>query len=327
MSWLVFSYSLPSKDSSSSRVAIWRRLGRLGTVSMKSGVHILPDRDECAEAFQWLSQEVQQTKGSEALVMRVERFEGLPDEQLVDLFNQARKEDYDELKPQVEELERTIQKKASTQEHAKYLDTLEKLHKRLSDIKRVDFFDSDEGMTMMKRLQQIERSLSPEEIPAASLPSASIQEYQNKRWVTRPKPHVDRLGCIWLIRKFVDPEAEVFYTQTPEPSDITFDMKNAVFGHNGNLCSFETMMYAFQLADDVALKAVSEVIHEIDLRDSKYLRPETEGVAVILKGWLLSGLSDQELETSGITFFEGLYRAFQKDISGDPKQAKKAKGQ
>ncbi len=68
MSWLVFSYSLPSKGQSSPRVTLWRRLRRLGAISVKTGIHILPDQEEYIEGFQWLAQEVQQAKG-EALVL------------------------------------------------------------------------------------------------------------------------------------------------------------------------------------------------------------------------------------------------------------------
>ena len=78
MTWIVFSYSLPSKAQSSPRVALWRRLRRLGAISPTGGVHILPARDECLEAFQWLVREVQQAQG-EALVIHAERFEGLTD--------------------------------------------------------------------------------------------------------------------------------------------------------------------------------------------------------------------------------------------------------
>src|SRR6516225_12234113 len=84
MSWVVFSYSLPSKGRSSPRVAVWRRLRTLGAVSPKGGVHVLPARDECVEALQWLAQEVEQAKG-EALLMRVEWFEGVSDAQLIAL--------------------------------------------------------------------------------------------------------------------------------------------------------------------------------------------------------------------------------------------------
>src|SRR2546422_11542483 len=90
MSWVVFSYSLPSGGRSSPRVAVWRRLRALGAISPKGGVHVLPARDECVEGLQWLAQEVEQAKG-EALILRVERFEGLADARLGELFQAARK--------------------------------------------------------------------------------------------------------------------------------------------------------------------------------------------------------------------------------------------
>ena len=93
MTWFVFSYSLPSKAQSSPRVALWRRLRRLGAITLTGGIHVLPAREEDLEAFQWLAEEVQQAKG-EALVMRVEQFEGLTDADLIERFRRVRAEDY-----------------------------------------------------------------------------------------------------------------------------------------------------------------------------------------------------------------------------------------
>lgn len=88
-------------------------------------------------------------------------------------------------------------------------------------------------------------------------------------------------------------------------------MKGALFGHQQDGCSFETMARIFGLQDK-ALEAIGELIHEIDLRDRQHHHPETEGVAAILKGWLLQGLSDKELESHGIQLFEGLFQAFKR---------------
>src|SRR2546425_12461140 len=107
MSWVVFSYSLPSGGRSSPRVAVWRRLRALGAISPKGGVHVLPARDECVEAFQWLAQEVEQAKG-EALLLRVERFEGLSDAHLIELFQAARRQDYDALDARAAALEKSL---------------------------------------------------------------------------------------------------------------------------------------------------------------------------------------------------------------------------
>src|SRR5215471_8364656 len=107
MQWVVFSYSLPSGGRSSPRVAVWRRLRALGAVSPKGGVHVLPDREECMEAFQWLAQEVEQA-GGEALLMRVQQFQGLSDAELIRLFQQAREADYAALAERTGSLEKVV---------------------------------------------------------------------------------------------------------------------------------------------------------------------------------------------------------------------------
>ena len=91
MNWIVFSYSLSSGAASSSRVGLWRRLQRLGAIGVRNGLYVLPDREDCMESFQWLAQEVQQAEG-DAMVMRVERFEGMADSELIEHFRTATQE-------------------------------------------------------------------------------------------------------------------------------------------------------------------------------------------------------------------------------------------
>jgi len=307
MSWVVFSYSLPSKGQSSPRVALWRRLRRLGAIAPTGGIHVLPAREECLEAFQWLAQEVQQAKG-EALVMHVEQFEGLSDPDLIERFRQARTQDYAELDAQAKELETTIRRRMNPEERGRIQEAIEKLRRRHADIVRVDFFDAPEGGLVASRLAGIEQALAPSQASAASVSPAPIDAYRDKRWVTRPRPHVDRLACIWLIRQFINPQAVVRYSLTPEPDEVAFDMREGEFGHHGNLCTFETMVAAFRL-DDPTLRIIGELVHEIDLRDGRYVHPETPGVDAVLKGWLLTRFSDPEREAHGVALFEGLYAA------------------
>src|SRR5512144_1804660 len=117
MNWLVFSYSLPGKSGSGPRVNLWRRLRRLGAISPAGGAQVLPARDDCLEAFQWLAREIRQAKG-EAVVMRVEQFEGLSDQQLIDLFHAAREEDYAEIERQVIELSKTQGRRAKSEDRS-----------------------------------------------------------------------------------------------------------------------------------------------------------------------------------------------------------------
>lgn len=134
--------------------------------------------------------------------------------------------------------------------------------------------------------------------------------------MTRPHPFIDRLACTWLIRRFINPNAVIRYSSHRKADEVAFDMKDAEFGHSGNLCSFETMLQRFGL-EETGLKAcakracgIAQIVHELDLRDGLSAPPEATGVETICRGWLLAGLSDIELEIRGITLFEGLYLAF-----------------
>jgi hypothetical protein len=307
MSWVVFSYSLPAAQRSSARVAIWRRLRAIGAVSPKGGVYVLPAREECVEAFQWLAQEVEQAKG-EALLMRVANFEGLSDAQLIDLFRQARKRDYDELDAKAAALEKSVGKQPAARADARTAarDALAKLRREHAEIVRTDFFDSPERVRVAARLTRIAEALSPKRPARIQVAPAAVGAYRDKRWVTRPHPHVDRLACIWLIRRFINPQAVVRYAARPKRDEVAFDMSEGEFGHRGNLCTFETMLKAFGM-DDPGLRALAEVVHEIDLRDGRYTRSEIAGVDAILRGW--EALADAEREAHGVALFEGLYAA------------------
>jgi hypothetical protein len=307
MTWLVFSYSLSSGVNSSSRVAVWRKLGRLGAIAPKAGVYVLPDREACFESFQWLAQEVQQSKG-EAVVMRVNKFEGLSDAHLIKLFQEARKDDYAAVDLELDDLQRDIYMKGQALKPSKLTDMLKKMRSRFSDISHVDFFNSPQSVRVRDRINKLEKNLSSSQGQPQGISKVSIVQYKNKQWVTRPHPHVDRLACAWLIRRFINPKAVIRYSNEPKPNEVAFDMKGVSFGHQGNLCSFETIIHAFNLKD-TALDAIAEIIHEIDLKDDRYVRPEKDGVAAILDGWRSTKLTDKELELHGIALFEGLYMA------------------
>ena len=308
MGWIVFSYSLPSKASSSPRVTLWRRLQRSGAITPKAGVYVLPDRDECVEAFQWLAQEVQQAKG-EAVVMRVERFEGLTDPQIIELFRDSCRKKYSEIESEEAEVEKAIHATKKSKNNSGILERLGKLRKKYAEVAQVDFFESSEGASVALKLRGIQQALRRGTSSVQTVSPVTLSEYRDNRWVTRPRPHVDRLACAWLIRRFIDPKAEIRYATDPMPNEVTFDMRGAEFGHIEDRCTFETMLSAFNL-NEPALHVVAEIVHDIDIRDGRYARPEIGGIDIVLKGWLLAGLSDSELESRGVALFDGLYTAF-----------------
>lgn len=324
MGWLVLSYSLPTKSRSAPRVAVWRRLRRLGAFPVAGGAHVLPDRPECLEAFQWLAHEIRNAKG-EALLMRVQRFEGLADQQLADQFCAARTSEYRQVGAQAAKLEQAL-KSGKLKPAARVQNLLARLRRQHAEIARVDYFDCSEGRRVELRLAAIEQLVSPAVALTGTAPSVEIADYRDKRWVTRPHPYVDRLACAWLIRRFINPQVAISYSDKPHPDEIAFDMEQGQFGHQGNLCTFEVMCVAFGL-DDPGLRAIAGIVHEIDLQDSRYTRPETIGVDAVLEGWWKAGLTDAGMEARGLTLFDALYGKLMPDLKRSTRQPKlKSKG-
>jgi hypothetical protein len=316
MTWLVFSYSLPAQARSSPRVTVWRRLKQIGALALAGGAQVLPARDECEEAFQWLAQEIRAAQG-EAVLMRVEQFAGLPEAELIAQFQAARAADYAELEPDVKRLEQALKGR----DRFRLPEALERLRRKHAALAQIDYFDSPAGAQVAARLARIERALAP--APAAQpVTAAAIGEYRDRRWVTRPRPHVDRLACAWLIRRFINPEALIRYSLEPEPDEVSFDMEPAVFGHRGDQCSFESMLGAFGLKEP-GLRAVAEIVHDLDLHENRYGRPETHGVMTILNGWRLANLADEALEARGVALFEGLYLALSAGAAPAPGRKQK----
>lgn len=299
MRWLGLSYSLPSGSSSSPRVAVWRRLRQLGSVSPTGSLYLLPESAEHREAFDWLAQEIKEA-GGEALLLAIDQLDA--EEQVKELSRRARGEEYGKLTDDVEQI-------ARSGDRAALRDQLEKLRRRLAEIARLDFFQAAEGAEARAALARLEAVVSQTDKPAPSVPRVEIERYRGKRWVTRPRPHVDRLAAAWLIRRFVDPKAAIRYSDSPKKGEVSFDMRGADFGHRGNRCTFENLLASFGLEGDPALASLAEIVHAIDLADGTSARPEIPVVDGVLRAWAAAGWSDQELERHGIALFEGLYRS------------------
>jgi hypothetical protein len=128
------------------------------------------------------------------------------------------------------------------------------------------------------------------------------------RWATRAGVHIDRAACAWLIRRFVDTDAEFLFVGDPVevPADATpFDMRGVALGHVGGDCSFETVLRHFELTDPV-LWRIAEIVHVADLDDDRFDAPEAAGLDVLLRGLSMTGIDEQTLAVSG-PMFDALY--------------------
>ncbi len=130
------------------------------------------------------------------------------------------------------------------------------------------------------------------------------------KWATRPGVHVDRAACAWLIRRFIDDTPEfVFAPDLAEvpPGATPIDMRGAALGHHNGMCTFETMLSTYDLADDPALEEIGHIIHEADLSDAEYDAPAADGLNVLIRGLTMTSGSDHDTLAVTDKLFDGLY--------------------
>jgi hypothetical protein len=130
------------------------------------------------------------------------------------------------------------------------------------------------------------------------------------RWATRARIHVDRAACAWLIRRFIDPDAEFVFLTDPAdvPVDATaFDMPGVALSHHHGRCTFETALIQYGLVADPALDEIGRIVHAADLDDDTFDAPVAPGLDVLIRGLTLTSPSDQATLAVTDGLFNGLY--------------------
>ena len=131
--------------------------------------------------------------------------------------------------------------------------------------------------------------------------------------MTRRGVYVDRIASAWLIRRFIDPEARFKFVPAkgyvPEPGELRFDMYEGEYTHEGDRCTFEVLLARAGL-DDPALAAIGEIVHDIDLKDAKFGRPEATGIAHLVEGIAAANREDERRLARGAAVFDDFYEYF-----------------
>jgi hypothetical protein len=147
------------------------------------------------------------------------------------------------------------------------------------------------------------------------------------KWVTRARPKVDRVACPWLIKRFVDPQAEFLYVPTDQvievakcESAIPFDVANVELGHNGPECSFDAIIKKYKLSDP-ALQRLAPIVRGADT-DAKDLTPESRGLEAIAEGFRLVFQNDHELLERESSVYDALYAYCQQIVRQQNERAK-----
>lgn len=296
--WLLMVFTLPSAKASE-RVQVWRKLQKFGSLPFRNAGYLLPNSQENRERLVWISETVRASKG-DASVLEVATVDDLSLTALQDLFRQARDADYLSLEKDLKALKPS--KGVSTPQ-------LLRLRKRFDEILATDFFGAKHRSVVQALFEQ-HNAESPKE---PSVKTVTKKDFQNKIWLTRFRPGIDRVSSAWLITKFIDAKPHFVFGKKSEdrPDAIPFDMFGPNgFGHVGDLCTFETLCRSFGIKDKKVLQ-IAEAIHDADLEDRKFGRDEGHVMNRILKGWARQDISDDELLKRGMDLTEGLYQSLQ----------------
>ena len=305
--WLLLLYFLPAKRAHA-RVQAWRRLQRVGAVSVRNSAYVLPQSAESREDFEWIKNEVV-ASGGEAMVLAARAPDRAAHDELVDAFRAARAKDFEQLAGEASKL----LKKAANRDaggRRQVTQRVRRLRERFEEAIRVDFFDApgrDQVAALLARLDQSTGRTRPMTTIAAK--HENTTDYRGRRWLTRPRPGVDRMSSAWLIRRFIDPDASFTFGEPGKAADaIPFDTYEAEFGHHGTHCTFETLCQRFAI-DDSAVLHIGRIVHDLDLKESRYKEPDAETVGRLVEGLRRAHHEDAALLRAGMDLFEALYQS------------------
>ena len=318
MSWLLLILSLPT-ETATARMRAWRALKAQGAAVLRDGVYLLPAGAAARTGLQAVQADVK-LSGGQAWLMQAERDEdadGDEGQSFAGLFD--RSAEFGELLGQVNEARAA---RPLSLAPAMALKQARKLRKGFDQLVAIDFFPGPAQQQTAAALRDLEalaaRLQSPDEPQRANtgtLQRLAIADFQGRTWATRARPWIDRLGCAWLIRRFIDPQARLLWLADPAKCPkraLGFDFDGARFSHGDGRCSLETLMVSFAL-DTPALRRLGDLVHYLDMGGVQ--PPEAAGIERLLAGLRDSTPDDNALLAAASTVFDGLLAAFETEAA------------
>jgi hypothetical protein len=289
------------------RVKIGRRLSRIGAVALKNTVYALPRTEAAIEDLQWIRGEIV-AGGGDATIVEAQLLEGLDDGDVESLFRAARDHDYEALAADARAVLGSLRKVRLDEADGRAVEAeVARIENRLEEIAAIDFFSASGREAVGALLETLRARTRPERRTVAQ--AAENESPRGRTWVTRAGVHVDRIASAWLIRRFIDSEARFKFVSAkgyvPEPGELRFDMFEAEYSHEGDNCTFETLCRRFRV-EAPGLAALAEIVHDIDVKDAKFGRAETAGVAAQIAGLALRHRDDEARLAQGGELFEQL---------------------
>ena len=313
MPWLLLVATLPGHNGGL-RVRFWRQMKAAGAAILRDGVYLLPQRVQLAPALielEGLRAELTAAGGS-AYLVQLPRQAAELEREWVELFDRtaAYRERRDALDPLLARLDEWSEAEARRQ--------LRLWQKSLAAIVAIDYFPGEAREQAQRAASEAEarvaRHFSPDEpLPRrGAIVRRARREYQGRQWATRRRPWVDRIACAWLIRRFIDQDARIIWLadvrRCPKRA-IGFDFDGATFTHIGNKVTFEVLLHAFSLDENVALQRLGQLVHSLDVGGAP--AAEASGFEAVLAGARARIADDDRLlaEMSGV--LDSLYAHFE----------------
>ena len=314
--WILFSYSIPAANAKA-RMRTWRRISATGAAQLKTGLQILPNREDLLESITWLIGEVN-ALGGEAIALQCAQVEGMADQQIEQLFQMQVDPEFEQIQTETRALRTMAESSVEGENFKELAAALRKLRKRCDAVRERDFFPSGAAAKTLSELDNLsERLLRPGQTDAAAARLDSAQ-YQGRIWVTRARPYIDRLGSAWLIQRFIDPQAQFRFLLAGESvnfgeGEIPFDMAVGEFTHRGKLITFEVLLSDFALHNPALVK-ISQLVKHIDIQEGA-LPDDAALLKTMLDGFIALTRDDQQLLVQARQLFDALYAGYSKMIS------------
>ena len=194
---------------------------------------------------------------------------------------------------------------------------LARLKRRLAEVVAIDFFgapgrEAAEGLVSGVEARMRDKRLGKE---IGNITATRREDLQGKTWVTRKGIHVDRMASAWFVRRFIDSRARFKFVPPkgykPLPDELRFDMFEAEFTHEGDRCTLEVLIQRTGI-NDPAVRPIAEIVHDIDLKDSKFGRQETPGIERLIAGIAMAHKDDETRLARGTAVFDDLYEYFKR---------------
>ena len=314
--WYVFVHQLPPK-ALYLRAKVLKLLSRAGAVPLKDSVYVLPLRQDLLAVLGRIS-DVAVSGGGDAYIFEARSVGRPSNEELVEAFQRARDEDYRDLTTRLRKWRGKLERTGSaSSSRGPSRIRLGHARRRLQQVGRIDFFQAPLRREAEVALREFEARLAADGAAAGLVAREANRELMGRTWVTRRGIQVDRIASAWLVRRFIDAKARFRFIDLHEEEargdELTFDMMGADFTHEEDRCTFEKLVRRVKPGDG-ALARVAEIIHDIDIKDGKFGRPEARGIEQLLLGMLAANPDDKSRLERGFALLDDLHQSFTRQL-------------